>query len=57
MDWKVWIGKGIAIVGIWLGVGISSFYIGGDTIWVALFATFATVCVAIPETMRDLLGC
>ena len=37
------IGKGIAVAGIWIGVGISSAFAGQAIIMVALFAAAATV--------------
>ena len=36
------IGKGIAIAGIWIGVGISSFGLGAPTIILAVIALIAT---------------
>ncbi len=38
-------GKGIAISGIWIGVGISAFGAGLGTILIALFAALATSAV------------
>jgi hypothetical protein len=39
------IGRGIAVAGIWIGVGIAAF--GGDgAVFIALFALFATAVVA-----------
>jgi len=40
------IGKGIAIAGIWLGVGISSIGAGEAVVMVALFAAGATLFVS-----------
>lgn len=39
-------GTGIAIAGIWLGVGLSSFGAGEGAIGVAIFAMVATWAVA-----------
>lgn len=40
--------KGIAITGIWIGVGISAFGISdaGAVVFVALFAMCATIAIA-----------
>ena len=40
------IGKGIAIAGIWIGVGISSFGAGPEVVGVAFFAAIGTIVVA-----------
>jgi hypothetical protein len=43
------IGSGIAVAGIWLGVGICAPTLGGFTAFVAVFALFATGVVASME--------
>lgn len=40
-------GKGIAIAGIWIGVGMSAFGAGGAVVLVALFAMVATYYVTV----------
>lgn len=40
------LGKGIAIVGIWIGVGLTSFGAGKVVVAVAIFAMIATIVVA-----------
>ena len=41
------IGAGIAILGIWLGVGISSFKAGDACVLVAFCAMIATIAVCM----------
>ena len=38
-------GKGVAIIGIWAGVGVCAMYIGSATILVAFCAALATLAV------------
>lgn len=46
------IGSGIAVAGIWLGVGICAPALGGFTALIAVVALFATGVVAVTETRR-----